>query len=139
MADQRFNDPNAPCLFCAAPRDRLVAENALAYAITDAFPCTPFHALVIPRRHVADDFDLSAEEVVACHELTKVVRAQVMAQDPTIKAFNVGVNAGAIAGQTIFHCHFHVIPRREGDVPDPRGGVRHVIPRKGRYGVKSAE
>ena len=60
-----------------------------------------------------------------------------MADDPTVKAFNVGVNAGAIAGQTVWHCHFHVIPRREGDVPDPRGGVRHVIPRKGSYGVKA--
>lgn len=105
-----------------------MAENGLAYAMADGFPVTPGHTLVIPRRHVADYFDLSPEEVVACHELTKEVRQRVLAEQHGIKAFNVGVNAGAAAGQTVFHCHFHVIPRREGDVADPRGGVRHVLP-----------
>jgi diadenosine tetraphosphate (Ap4A) HIT family hydrolase len=96
--------------------------------MADGFPVTAGHTLVIPRRHVADYFDLSAEEVVACHELTREVRQQVLAGEPEVKAFNVGVNAGVAAGQTVFHCHFHVIPRREGDVADPRGGVRHVLP-----------
>jgi diadenosine tetraphosphate (Ap4A) HIT family hydrolase len=127
MAGVRI-DPNNPCLFCHPPRERLVAENALAYAMADGFPVTPGHTLVIPRRHVADYFDLSPEEVVACHELTQEVRRQVLAGQPEVKAFNVGVNAGVAAGQTVFHCHFHVIPRREGDVADPRGGVRHVLP-----------
>ena len=129
-------DPNNPCAFCTTPPERVIAVNHLAFAINDGFPATKHHALVMPKRHVSDYFDLTAEEVAACHDVIKVVRGRILAEDPTVKAFNVGVNAGAIAGQTVWHCHFHVIPRREGDVPDPRGGVRHVIPRKGSYGVK---
>jgi diadenosine tetraphosphate (Ap4A) HIT family hydrolase len=122
-----------PCPFCRLPTESLVCTNALAFAIWDGFPVTPFHALVIPRRHVSDYFGLTEAEVVACHQLLVQVRQQVLGDDPTVEGFNLGMNAGAVAGQTIFHCHLHVIPRRAGDVPNPRGGVRHIIPGKGDY------
>jgi len=121
------------CLFCEIPNERVVIENALAYAIRDGYPVTLCHSLVIPKRHVVDYFGLNEAELLACNDLVKQLRLEVMASDPAISGFNIGMNAGAVAGQTIFHCHIHVIPRREGDVPDPRGGVRHVIPGKGRY------
>lgn len=121
------------CLFCSVPQDRIIASNDLAYAIRDGFPVTPLHTLVIPRRHVVDYFALSEVEIVACHELLLSLRSQILAEDPAVEGFNVGMNAGQVAGQTIFHCHIHLIPRRVGDVENPRGGVRHLIPGKGFY------
>src|SRR3954462_6374727 len=101
MAGARI-DPNSPCLFCSPPADRLVAQNEHAYAISDGFPITPGHTLVIPRRHGSDYFDLTSEDVLACFEITRQVRERVLADDPSVTAFNVGVNAGAAAGQTVF-------------------------------------
>ena len=121
------------CLFCEIPADRVVAENDLAFAILDGFPVAEGHALVIPRRHVSDFFGLTQEEVRACNELLHRLREVVMKNDPEVEGFNLGMNAGAVAGQTIFHCHIHLIPRRAGDVENPRGGIRHVIPGKGYY------
>ena len=121
------------CLFCSIPIDRIVIENGLAYAIRDGFPVTPGHSLVVPKRHVIDYFDLTPEELAACHELLLKLRAQTHAADSTVSGFNIGMNSGTSAGQTIFHCHIHLIPRREGDVANPRGGVRHLIPGKGDY------
>lgn len=121
------------CLFCTLPRDRVLQENALAVVIADGFPVTPGHRLVIPKRHVADYFGLHQSEINACHQLLQDQRTAILADDPTVTGFNVGMNAGADAGQTIFHCHIHLIPRRAGDVDQPRGGVRHVIPGKGSY------
>ncbi|HCJ95043.1 MAG TPA: HIT family protein, partial [Sphaerochaeta sp.] len=72
-------------------------------------------------------------ELSDCHELLRLMRGEIQNQDPSVRAFNVGINAGKTAGQTIFHCHIHLIPRRSGDVEDPRGGIRHVIPGKGFY------
>jgi diadenosine tetraphosphate (Ap4A) HIT family hydrolase len=89
--------------------------------------------LVIPRRHASDYFSLNKDELVACHELIQRVREMVLSEDTTVTGFNVGVNIGAAAGQTILHCHFHLIPRRNGDVANPRGGIRNVIPGKGDY------
>jgi diadenosine tetraphosphate (Ap4A) HIT family hydrolase len=94
---------------------------------------TSGHTLVVPKRHVADYFGLTREELVACDDLLHVCRRETMATDRTVEGFNIGMNAGAVAGQTIFHCHIHLIPRRAGDVEKPRGGVRHVIPGKGDY------
>ena len=91
------------------------------------------HSLVIPRRHVADYFDLYESERKAIDRLLRRRRETLMKTDETILGFNVGVNAGAIAGQTVMHAHIHLIPRRKGDVDDPRGGVRHLIPGKGYY------
>ena len=121
------------CIFCAPPSERVFLGNDLAYALWDAFPVTPLHALIIPRRHAVDYFALTREEVLACHDLLGVARVRSMAQDPSIEGFNIGLNVGEVAGQTVFHCHFHLIPRRRGDVDQPRGGVRHLIPGKGAY------
>ena len=122
-----------PCLFCFMPKERIVASCALVYAIDDGFPVTEGHTLVIPKRHVVDFFGLTHEELFACNEMLKSLRESIMVRDPTVKGFNIGMNAGAVAGQTIFHCHIHLIPRRKGDVENPRGGVRHTIPGKGFY------
>lgn len=126
-------DHNNPCLFCNMNRDRYIAENELAFAVRDGFPVTELHSLVIPRRHVSDYFDLTKEELIACNELLQTVREGILAKDGSVKGFNIGVNAGVAAGQSIFHCHIHLIPRREGDVPNPKGGVRHLIHGKGVY------
>lgn len=115
------------------PVERVVTSNALAYAVRDGFPVTEAHTLVIPKRHVEDYFGLSDEEVMACNQLLKELRLSILTQDQLVDGFNIGMNAGAVAGQTIFHCHIHLIPRRKGDVDNPRGGVRHTIPGKGFY------
>ena len=125
--------PNHSCLFCSMPADRIVASNNLAYAVKDGFPVTAGHALVIPKRHVVDFFGLSDDEVLACNQLLKELYSTTIGQDELVEGFNVGMNAGEAAGQTIFHCHIHLIPRRKGDVENPRGGVRHTIPGKGFY------
>ena len=121
------------CLFCTLPADRIILQNEHAVAIRDGFPVTEGHSLVIPRRHVPDYFGLQRDELEACRDLLHQVREGILKGDPSVEGFNIGVNAGEVAGQTIFHCHIHLIPRRRGDVPNPRGGVRHVIPGKGSY------
>lgn len=122
-----------PCLFCSIPPERIIASNNLVYAIRDGFPVTHLHTLVIPKRHVEDYFGLTSEELQACHDLLSQLRIAILVEDSKVEGFNVGMNAGHVAGQTIFHCHIHLIPRRNGDVENPRGGVRHVIPGKGFY------
>jgi len=121
------------CLFCNVGEERLIAGNDLAFAIRDGFPVTELHSLVIPRRHVSDYFELTEEELLACNELLRIVKEEILARDESVKGFNVGANSGLVAGQSVFHCHIHLIPRREGDVPNPKGGIRHVIPGKGAY------
>ncbi len=106
--------------------------NALAAAIPDGFPVATGHTLVVPRRHEADVFRLSAEEQRALLELVGVVRER-LARELAPDGFNIGINVGAAAGQTVGHAHVHVIPRKKGDVEDPRGGVRWVVPHKARY------
>lgn len=123
------------CLFCEIPQGRVVAINDLAYAIHDGFPVTPLHTLIIPKRHVENYFDLTDAEILACNRLLSEFRQQILKSDSTVEAFNIGINAGEVAGQTIFHCHIHLIPRRKGDVANPRGGIRHLIPGKGYYKV----
>lgn len=115
------------------PAERIIASNELAYAVKDGFPVTEGHTLVIPKRHVEDFFGLSDEEMLACNQLLKELRSAIINHDGLVQGFNIGMNAGATAGQTIFHCHIHLIPRRQGDVENPRGGVRHLIPGKGFY------
>ena len=92
------------------------------------FPVTELHTLIIPKRHAADYFDLYQPELNAIHQMLTEQRQVILDVDATVLRFNVGVNSGSDAGQTIFHAHIHLIPRREGDVVDPRGGVRGVIP-----------
>ena len=122
------------CLFCEAHSDRkVIAENTLAYAIEDGFPVTEGHTLIIPKRHVIDYFGLSTAEVSATNQLLHEVKNKLCSSDETITGFNIGMNAGRSSGQTVFHSHTHLIPRREGDVDNPKGGVRHVINGKGYY------
>jgi ATP adenylyltransferase len=121
------------CLFCDIPAERIIASNDLAYAIRDGFPVTALHTLVIPKRHAIDYFELTKDELLACNDLLHQLRESIKNEDSSVVAFNIGMNAGGAAGQTVFHCHIHLIPRRNGDVENPRGGVRHLIPGKGFY------
>lgn len=119
-------------VFLALPESDHVASNDLAFAIPDRFPVSPGHTLVIPRRLVATWFDATPKEQAALMRLVDEVKKQL---DAALRpdGYNVGFNAGDAAGQTVMHLHVHVIPRYRGDVPDARGGVRHVIPGKGNY------
>ena len=129
-----YKEKPEDCLFCHLPVERKVLlENSLAYAISDGFPVTEGHSLIIPKRHVATYFDLSRPELNACDDLLRQLKAEIQSADGSVTGFNIGMNAGASAGQTIFHCHIHLIPRRDGDVESPRGGVRHIIYGKGYY------
>lgn len=120
------------CPFCDA-WDRMDQENELAFVIDDAHAVTPGHSLIIPHRHVEDYFDLHQSERNAIDRLLRSRRASLISSDDRIEGFNVGVNAGGVAGQTVFHVHVHLIPRRLGDVDDPSGGVRAVIPGRQKY------
>jgi diadenosine tetraphosphate (Ap4A) HIT family hydrolase len=113
--------------------DRIIDSNDLTYTIRDGFPVTPLHTLIIPKRHAVDYFDLTKKELLACDELLKKIKQDIQAEDASVDGFNIGMNAGLSAGQTVFHCHIHLIPRRTGDVENPCGGVRHTIPGKGFY------
>lgn len=128
-----YKDRSVDCIFCELDPGRVIAENELCYALRDAFPVTALHTLLIPKRHVADYFDLYQPELNAIHRMLLDQRSEIMKQDSAVTGFNVGINAGSDAGQTIFHVHVHLIPRRKGDVAEPRGGVRGVIPSKQKY------
>jgi ATP adenylyltransferase len=121
------------CIFCSGYEDRVFLRNDLAYALWDAFPVTRLHSLIVPHRHAADYFSLTNDELLACNDLLHKASELIKSDDQSVEGFNIGANVGAVAGQTIFHCHFHLIPRRTGDVENPRGGVRHLIPGKGSY------
>ena len=132
-----MRDPNNPCLFCNIKGSGLAAENSLAYASYDSYPVTDLHCLIIPKRHVKDYFELTNEEIIACNSLIKKIKYDIEFKDNSVKGFNIGTNAGKVSGQSIFHCHIHLIPRREGDVENPQGGVRSVIPLKQYYKRKA--
>ena len=121
------------CIFCNMEEERIIAENDVAYVIYDGFPVTEYHSLIIPKRHAETYFDLSTQEREACNQLLVGAKAQILGKDTTVDGFNIGMNSGESAGQTIFHCHIHLIPRRTGDTANPRGGVRGVIPGKADY------
>ena len=120
------------CPFCATPGDRVLHEGNLVKAILDSFPVSRGHTLIIPRRHVVTWFDASGEEqsemLAAIDQVRRILDLQY-----SPAGYNVGWNVGAAAGQTIFHLHLHVIPRYPGDVADPTGGIRNIIPGKGKY------
>ena len=128
-----MSDPNNPCLFCNINESGSTHENNLAYASYDSYPVSEHHCLIIPKRHIKDFFELTNEELIACNDLIKKVKDEILNKDRTVRGFNIGTNAGKISGQSILHCHFHLIPRREGDVENPQGGVRSVIPNKQYY------
>lgn len=128
-----MRDPNNPCLFCNSKSSGIAHENELAYSSYDTYPVSEHHCLIIPKRHVLDYFELTDDELLACNNLVKLVKEEILKKDTNVKGFNLGTNAGKIAGQSIMHCHIHLIPRREGDVENPQGGVRSVIPTKQHY------
>ena len=121
------------CLFCNIPPVRIILENELAYAVRDGYPVTEMHSLIIPKRHIQDYFDLTTEELIACDQLIRSLKDEISNSDNSVNGFNIGMNSGETAGQTIFHCHIHLIPRRTGDVDNPRGGIRNIIPDMGNY------
>lgn len=124
---------NPACPFCnPEPERELIVESATAYAIPDKFPVSKGHSLIIPKRHCADYFELSFKEQSACVFMLNEVK-RIIAEQYHPDGFNVGINIGEDAGQTVPHVHIHIIPRYKGDVPEPRGGVRGVIPRKRSY------
>ncbi|WP_440634934.1 HIT family protein [Candidatus Pelagibacter sp. HIMB1746] len=128
-----MRDPNNPCLFCDSKKSGIAHENDLAYASFDSYPVSDHHCLIIPKRHIKDYFDMTNDELIACNDLIQIVKNEILSKDTNVKGFNIGTNAGKIAGQSIMHCHIHLIPRREGDVDNPQGGVRSVIPNKQHY------
>jgi len=123
---------NNTCTFCINNEKKLF-ETKNAYVIFDKYPITKKHTLIITKRHVKSFFDLTAEEYADCFILIKTSKKTLCEMDKTISGFNIGVNDGSDAGQTIAHCHIHLIPRRKGDVQNPLGGIRHIIPEKGFY------
>jgi len=124
-----------PCPFCQPDQRRVFHEGRRVRGLWDGYPVSPGHALLVPRRHVGAWFELDADERVELAEATDAARAAILArhQRPTPDGFNLGVNAGEAAGQTVRHVHLHVIPRYAGDVADPRGGVRWVLPERADY------
>jgi len=120
-----------PCIFCK-PQREILAENALAIATPDTYPVSPGHALVVPRRHAKTIWDLTDEEYAACFALVRQIKP-LLDERYRPDGYNVGANCEEAGGQSVWHAHIHVIPRFKGDVENPRGGVRHVIPLKARY------
>tara|TARA_Y100001970_G_scaffold203231_1_gene247382 strand:+ start:309 stop:710 length:402 start_codon:yes stop_codon:yes gene_type:complete len=132
-----MKDPNDPCIFCNVRKEDMIYENEYAFVSYDSYPVSKFHCLIIPKRHIRNYFDLDEKELNACNQLIKKIRSKIEKDDNLVKGFNIGTNAGIVAGQTIMHCHIHLIPRRKGDVENPQGGVRGVIPLKQHYLRKS--
>ncbi len=122
------------CIFCNKTNCKVISSTKHFFIIRDtAYPVTKHHTLIITHRHVDDYFDLNKEEINDLDEILKNQKRELKQLDKDISAFNIGVNIGRDAGQSIMHCHIHLIPRRKGDVEDPRGGVRGVIPEKQKY------
>lgn len=120
------------CIFCNLPQSEKIAESDLCFAMFDGFPVSKGHVLVIPKRHVADYFDLTDEEIMAMQHMMKEIKGR-LDEEFSPDGYNVGINVNEAAGQTVFHVHMHLIPRYRGDVENPRGGVRGVIPHKQKY------
>ena len=121
------------CIFCNLPEERIIKSYELFNIIRDLYPVTYLHSLVIPKRHVESYFDLYDKELKELSIVLKELKVDLEKTDDKISGFNIGINIGKDAGQTIFHCHIHVIPRRENDTNNPTGGVRGVIPEKKIY------
>ena len=121
------------CLFCNKKKQKIIYSSKSVFVVRDSYPVTKLHTLIIPHRHVSNFFDLNKNELNDLNKILKKERLSLLNLDKDITGFNVGVNAGKDAGQSIMHCHIHLIPRRKGDVENPRGGVRGVIPSKQKY------
>lgn len=131
-------DDTSHCRFCtiqSSASARVIATNELAFAVRDAKPVTQHHTLVIPKRHVRDLFSITYAKLTAIFELIHEQSTLIQSEDPAVEGFNIGSNVGKQAGQTVWHCHFHVIPRRRKDVDSgSKGGLRRVVPRGRQYG-----
>jgi len=121
------------CLFCNKKKQNIIYSTKFIYVVRDSFPVTKYHSLIIPHRHISNFFYLNNDELKDLSKILKKERQSLLNLDKEITAFNVGVNAGEDSGQSIMHCHIHLIPRRKGDIKNPRGGVRGVIPSKQKY------
>ena len=128
---EKKRDPNNPCLFCTDPKG-VSRKDELAYSARDTYAVSPGHTLVIPKRHVTSFFDLTPEEINACMALITEER-KLLDDEFSPDGYNIGVNIGPAAGQSILHAHIHIIPRYKGDVENPQGGVRHVLPKNAHY------
>ena len=120
-------------IFSNLPKERIIDSTKYFNVIRDNYPVTPLHTLIIPKRHILEFTDLTLEEETEFHLILKKAKSSLKTLDSKITGFNIGINEGQSAGQTIMHCHIHLIPRRDGDVDNPRGGVRGVIPSKQSY------
>lgn len=120
------------CPFCLVPKSRILSENATGFFIRDGFPISPGHTLIIPRRHISSFFDLTVDERSGMMELLDTAKQELDASHAP-GGYNIGINDGPVAGQTVPHMHIHLIPRYRDDQPDPRGGVRWIFPSKARY------
>jgi ATP adenylyltransferase len=119
------------CPFCSKEIDaKIVQDYGSVFAVEDNYPVTKGHLLIIPRRHTPDYFSMTPQEMDDAGHLLRLLQERILSQDPTVTGFNIGMNCGISAGQTIMHAHIHLIPRRDGDTPNPRGGVRGVIPER---------
>ena len=116
------------CLFCNLSEKEKVICAEHAFVKFDDFPVSRYHALIIPNRHFENFFDITQEELLQVHQLLKETKEYILKKDITVEGFNIGVNIGLVSGQTIFHLHIHLIPRRKGDLENPRGGVRGIFP-----------
>jgi len=127
------NNFNETCPFCLGAFSNILIDGNYAYVVNDNYPVSAHHSLVITKRHCENYFDLASHELQEIHELLKKRRIQILDEDNTVTGFNIGVNIGETGGQSVFHLHFHLIPRRKGDCENPKGGVRGVIPEKQAY------
>lgn len=136
MDHKRFHEehvlPDEACPFCSLQPDRLVAENRHALAVYDGFPVSSGHMLIVPKRHMSSFFETSEDERTALFDLLAAMRENFI-KEHGADGFNIGINEGAAAGQTVMHLHIHLIPRFFGDMTDPRGGIRWIFPDKAAY------
>ena len=130
--EQNLNRDYSGCPFCHLPQKRILLSNAYGIAIRDAYPVSVGHTLILPHRHVASFFEIKPEERMALLNLLDEARITLDKLNRP-EGYNIGINDGITAGQTISHLHIHLIPRYKGDLPDPRGGVRWIFPKKAKY------
>lgn len=128
-----YNCRDSSCLFCSIDNKRVVKEDSLSYTILDKYPVTEGHSLIIPKRHFQNYFEIKQPEINSINTLIIKTKTTLMAADPSISGFNIGINCGSDAGQTIMHSHIHLIPRRKDDIVKAEGGIRNIIQGKGNY------
>ena len=134
-AGEKTADSECGCLLCELPTDKftVVDENEFCLTLTDSYPVSEGHCLIIPRRHAATYFEMNSAEVLASTQMLQRSRARIQQQDATVTGFNIGMTCGKSAGQSLFHAPIHLIPRRDGDQENPQGGVRKIFPEKAHY------